>query len=108
MANWKKVETDIDSGPWGLFKWFVIFILCLAVFFGVLGWVMKPASMAVDRIVTKQSFQYKEGMAQRAAILEANILEVDDAMMRNPEKREELMRTKKVLEAQLKAITINN
>ncbi len=63
--------------------------------------------MAVDRVVMKQSFQYKEGMAQRGAILEASIVELDIALQGNPEYRKDLINQKRILSAQLKAITIN-
>ena len=46
-------------------------------------------------------------MAQRGAILEANIAEVDMLLRSNPENRQDLINQKSVLRAQLRAITIN-
>ena len=105
--NWDKVEKDIESGPLGLYKWVVIFVILITVLIGGLNLFMKPASMAVDRIVMKNSFQYKEGMEQRAAILQANISEVDILLQSNPENRDALLSQKRILNVQLKAITIN-
>ena len=64
-------------------------------------------SVAVERIVFENSFQYKQGMAQRGAILEANIAEVDILLRSNPENRQDLINQKSILRAQLRAITIN-
>ena len=105
--SWEKVESDVESGPWGLYKWIIISVVALAVLFGGLNMVMRPASMAVDRIVQKNSFQYREGMAQRGAILEANIADINMQLVTAPEKREELEAQKKYFEAQLMAIRIN-
>jgi hypothetical protein len=105
--SWEKVEEDLSSGPLGAFKWLAILFTALAVLFGGISFIMKPASMAVDRMVMKHSFQYKEGMEQRGAILEANIAELDIALQQNPENRQDLINQKRILSAQLRAITIN-
>lgn len=106
MADWDKVGDDISSGPRGLIKWFVIAVLFLVVFFSAISFIMRPAEKAVDRLVQKHSWQYKEGMAQRGAILEANIAEVDVQLAKFPNDAE-LLAQKRVLNAQLRAITIN-
>jgi len=54
------------------------YVIGTVVILTAVGWVLKPADVAVDRIIIKNSFQYKEGMAQRGAILEANIIEVEN------------------------------
>lgn len=108
--SWEKVESDVESGPMGLFKWVVIFFLACSLIGGLAycqKQASKPLSMAIDRVVMKQSFQYKEGMAQRGAILEASIIELDIALQGNPENRNDLINQKRILSAQLKAITIN-
>lgn len=105
--NWEKVEKDVEGGPFGLFKWVAIAVLLMVVLFGGINLFMKPASVAVDRIVMKNSFQYREGMEQRGAILAANIAEVDMQIAKNPSQRAELTAQRKVFEAQLRAITIN-
>ena len=63
--SWDKVEKDVESGPFGLFKWIVIATILMVVLFGGISLFTKPSSMAVDRIVMKHSFQYREGMEQR-------------------------------------------
>ena len=90
-----------------VFKWW-IFILLLVVltipvftalkYFGVIG------STIVERVVFEQSFQYKEGMAQRGAILEANIAEIDMLIATGKGNPEELQAQKSVLRVQLNAI----
>jgi len=105
--SWDKVEKDIEKGPLGAFKWVAIFVIAAVVLFGGLNLIMKPANMAVDRIVMKHSFQYREGMEQRGAILEANLLELDIALQQNPKNRQDLINQKRILSAQLRAITIN-
>lgn len=105
--NWEKVASDMESGPFGLFKWVAIAVALLVVLFGSINLFMKPASVAVDRVVMKNSFQYVEGMEQRAAILQANIAELDVRLQKNPANRENLLNQKQILNAQLRAITIN-
>jgi len=105
--NWEKVEDNITSGPMGLFKWVAILAVLMGILFGGISFIMKPASMAIDRVVMKHSFQYREGMEQRGAILEASIIEIDIALQSNPENRQDLINQKRILTAQLRAITIN-
>jgi len=105
--SWNKVEKDLESGPVGAFKWLAIGVVILMIFFDGLGFVSKYLSVNADRVITKQSFQYKEGMQQRAAILEANIEELDILLARNPENRADLEAQRSILRAQLRAITIN-
>lgn len=105
--SWEKVERDVAGGPLGLFKWFAIGVLLLAVLFGGINLFMKPASMAVDRVVMKQSFQYREGMEQRAATLKASISEIDIRLQQNPRNEVDLKNQRAILSAQLRAITIN-
>lgn len=106
--SWNKVEKDVTRSPLGALKWFVILILTLFVFFGILNAIGLIGGKAVERVVLKNSFQYKEGMSQRGAILEANIAEVDYLIQSQPERRQELNAQKKYMQAQLKAISINN
>ena len=109
MADWNKVEKDIERGPFGLYKWVVIGVVGLALLAGAISLVSRPAEVIVDRVVFENSFQYKKGMEQRGAILEANLIEVEE-QIRNAssvEEREGLLSQKRVFEAQLRAITIN-
>lgn len=105
--SWGKVESDINRGPSGLFKWVVIFVVFWVALFGGINLIMKPASVAVDRVVMKNSLQYKEGMEQRAAIIKANIDEIDILIQQNPEEKQKLAAQKRVLASQLRSITIN-
>jgi hypothetical protein len=107
MSSWDKVGKDVDSGPLGAFKWLVITV----VFVGLLATGTRYLGMwgntVMERVVMKNSFQYVEGMEQRAAILQAQIAQVNLDIMKNPNQRQELLLQKKVLEVQLNAITIN-
>jgi len=105
--SWEKVEKDVERGPLGLFKWIALFVLAAVLLFGGLNLLMKPASMAVDRLVMKNSFQYKEGMEQRAAILSANISEIDILLQSNPSNQKDLQAQRMILSGQLRAITVN-
>ena len=85
--------------------------IVIIVIISVIGFGLNSAgligSTMVERVVFEQSFQYKTGMAQRGAILEANIAEVDILLRDNPENRQDLLNQRSVLNVQLKAITIN-
>lgn len=105
--SWDKVEQDVIGGPVGATKWLVIALVGGGLIFGAFGFASKYLSVNADRIITKQSFQYKEGMEQRAAILKANIEEVDILLSMNPENRADLQAQRSILNAQLRAITIN-
>lgn len=104
--SWDKVESDIEKGPFSAFKWLAILVICLFVLFGFLNAVGLVGGKAVERMVLKNSFQYKEGMAQRGAILEANLAEIDVLIAQQPN-NDELKGQKRILTAQLRAITIN-
>lgn len=105
--SWENVKKDVESGPTGLMKWVAILVVSCTLLFGGINLFMKPVTMAVDREVMKQSFQYREGMEQRAAILQANIIEIDVQIQQYPEDAQSLLGQKRILQAQLRAITIN-
>ena len=92
---------------WRFLPIFVVAVIVLSVIFFGLRSVGLIGSTAVEREVFKQSFQYKEGMQQRASILEANIAEIDVLLRSNPENKQDLINQKSILRAQLRAITIN-
>lgn len=95
---------------WTMWKTLPTIIIFIIVF-GLIGFGAKSCGLigttVVERVVFENSFQYKTGMAQRGAILEANIIEIDMLLQSNPENRQELINQKSVLNAQLRAITIN-
>lgn len=105
-----EARTVAKETSWTFWRFLPIFIIVLVVlsglFFGLrsLGLI---GSTIVEREVFKQSFQYKEGMEQRAAIMEANITEIDIMLQGNPGNKQDLINQKSILRAQLRAITIN-
>jgi|GEM_PF-6711460 len=71
-----------------------------------IGYFFNYTDTVANRVITKNSFQYQEGMAQRAAILKANIAELNVEIAKDPS-NEDLRNQRKILQAQLTAITIN-
>lgn len=65
---------------WEATKW-VFWGIAILVLLTVVGWAMRPVSMRVEREVLVQSHQYKEGMADRAAVLGASLGEVENRLM---------------------------
>ena len=107
--SWDKVERDVERGPGGLFKWIAITVIFFAVLFTGLNYVGLIGGTAVKREVFEQSYQYQAGQEARGAILEANLIEVNEQIARasTSEEREALQGQKRVIEAQLRAIRIN-
>lgn len=95
---------------WTFWKFLPILIIVIVVLsaigFGLMSMGL-IGSTIVERVVFENSFQYKAGMAQRGAILEANIAEVDMLLGSNPDNKQDLINQKSVLRSQLRAITIN-
>ena len=75
----------------------ILTILVLA----VVGGGLKVAGVFGERVVFENSFQYKEGMKQRANTLEAQITEIEMNIIKNPEMSVQLIAQKKVLQIQL-------
>ena len=109
MPSWDKVESDIERGPGGLFKWIAIAVIAAVVLFGGISLVTKPAGVAVDRIIMKNSFQYREGMAQRGAILESQLVEINMQISQATDSTtvDGLQKQKVYIRSQIRAITIN-
>ena len=84
------------------------YVVGTVVILTVVGWVLKPVDVAVERMIIKNSFQYKEGMAQRGAILEANIIEVENRirMEQDAEVAAGLENQLSSLRAQHRAVTL--
>jgi len=83
----------------------VLTILILSAVGGVLNFV----GVFGERVLIKQSFQYKEGMAQQAAIWEAQMVELDNQLIQatSQEEQEKLNGQKRYIKARLRAATIN-
>lgn len=107
----KTVTAGKKEVSWTFWKVMPLIVLMLVIVSSI-GFAMKSAgligSTMVEAAVFKHSFQYKEGMAQRAAIMEASIIEIDIRLQGNPENYQDLVNQKSILNAQLRAITINN
>ena len=65
-----------------------------------------PLYKMVERKTLVESHQYKEGMNQRAAVLRANITELDEMIRRGEGDINSLQSQKRVLYSQLNAITL--
>lgn len=86
------------------FKTISIIILTILIF-SALGWGLYVGGMFVERQAIKASHQYKEGMEQKAANLEAQILEAEQSLYstNDQEVKKGIERQIKVLKAQLRA-----
>ncbi len=105
MTIEKQIEGFKSKPVRSLFKWAIILCL-LSGIFTAFFYALMPAKMAIERQVMKQSFQYKEGMSQRAAILEANIIEVENQLRMDPT-NQGLAGQLSTLKAQHRATLIN-
>jgi len=84
---------------------FIVLMLVLTIpIFGVLKYFGIIGSTVVERIVFENSFQYQEGMKQRAATLEANIAEIDMMIATGQGDKDQLMAQKSYLNIQLNAM----
>lgn len=81
-------------------SYFILTVLILS----VLGGALRIAGVFGERVVFENSFQYKEGMKQRAATLEAQIVEIEMNIMQFPEQSQTLQMQKKVLQIQLNSM----
>jgi hypothetical protein len=66
-----------------------------------LGGLLNVVGVFGERVVFENSFQYKEGMDQRARVLQAQIAEIDANIIKYPEQAQALRAQRKVLEIQL-------
>ena len=89
-------------GSWWI--WITILLVFSMVTFGVLKGFGIIGSTVVENIVFKQSFQYKEGMEQRANILEANIAEINMLIATGSGDIKKLNAQKSILRVQLNSI----
>jgi hypothetical protein len=92
---------------WTIWKFLPVIGLLLLIGFGLRGLGL-VGSKVVERQVMVNSHQYKEGMAQRAGVLKANIEEVNAMILAGEGDRQKLASQKRVLRAQLRAITVSD
>lgn len=92
----EKQAKDFEQKPIrSLFKWAGILSAVCLIPVGV-NMLLKPAKMEMEHQAVIHSHQYKESMSQRAAILEANIIQVEEDLRLDPENI--------ALQSQLKAL----
>lgn len=105
----KQERKEVRGGifqAWGL--WLLILVL-----FGTVGTVSKYLGMwgdvTMERIIVKNSFQYKEGMRQQAAIWEAQLVDLDNQAMtcNTDELCAGIEGQKRLVKSRLRAATIN-
>lgn len=90
------------SEKWMLVKSFALIVLALLILTGV-GFCTRIVGMRVEREVMVQSHQYKEGMAERVAVLQANLAEIDARLLtvQDPNLRAGLEAQRSAINAQL-------
>lgn len=105
----KEEKKAANKGIWQIFTMFLL----ATVLFGSLGTVTRYLGMwgdtTMERIITKNSFQYKEGMDQQAAIWESQLVELDEQLMTCQEQEicDGIQGQKRIIRARLRAVTIN-
>lgn len=82
-------------------------ILTVAILSAV-GGVLNVAGVFGERVLIKNSFQYKEGMAQQAAIWESQLIELDTQIMQQTDEQIllQLQGQKHQINARLRAVTL--
>jgi len=88
----------------GWWMWILLLIIISSVIVGFLNMAGLIGKTVVERVVFEQSFQYSEGMKQRAATLEANIAEIDMLIATGQGNQEHLLAQKSVLRVQLNSM----
>lgn len=105
MNQYRKEAKDfIGESYWTIWKVLPLIVLLFAILFGLrsLGLI---GGKIVERQVLVNSHQYIEGMEQRAGVLKANIAEIDVMIASGASNKDGLLGQKRVLKAQLLAIT---
>jgi len=91
-----------EVGSWWIWILFLVIITIIVIGLLRVGGII--GTTVVERVVFEQSFQYKEGMAQRVSTIEANIAEIDMLIATGKGNPEELQAQRSVLRVQLNAI----
>lgn len=89
---------------WEVTKWAAV-IVAIVLVVVVIGFALRPVSMRVEREVLVQSHQYKEGMADRVAVLQATISQIDIQLTTelDEQTRRNLINQRAVINVQLNA-----
>ena len=105
MSDYRdEARTVVKEAHWTIWKVLPIILILFVIGFGLKS-IGLIGGKAVERQVLVNSHQYIEGMEQRAGVLKANIAEIDAMISTGQGDRDELMGQKRVLKAQLQAIT---
>lgn len=105
----KEESKQIRGGIFQSFGFWVL-IVCL---FGGFGFIANSIGLigqtAVEHAVIKNSFQYKEGMEQQAAIWESTLVELEEQRMQCQDEQvcAGIDGQIRVINARLRAVTIN-
>ena len=83
---------------------FMGYLVLTIVILALVGAGLRLANVFGERVVFENSFQYKEGMSQRALTLEAQIADIEMSIIKSPEMSDQLNAQKKVLQIQLKGM----
>ena len=78
------------------------------VLLSAVGGVLTAVGVFGERVLIKNSFQYKEGMAQQAAIWESELIGLDIQISEatSQEAQEKLLGQKRFVESRLRAVTL--
>lgn len=85
---------------WEATKW-VLWGIGVLLVITIIGYALMPISKRVEREVLIQSHQYKEGMADRIAVLQASLAEIDARLTGGVDEQ-----TRKNLEVQRATINV--
>ncbi|WBU76755.1 hypothetical protein JAVIER_158 [Vibrio phage Javier] len=105
----KQERKEIRGGIFQTFGFWVL-IVCLFGGFGTLSHYLGMwGDTTMDRIITKNSFQYKEGMEQQAAIWESTLVELEEQRMQCQDEAAcaNIDGQIRMVNARLRAVTIN-
>lgn len=89
-------------GGWWI--WILTLSILTIVILGGMKYLGVIGATVVERVVFEQSFQYKEGMKQRGAILEAQLAEIDMLIATGQGDVESLRAQRSVINVQLRAM----
>lgn len=85
-------------------KW-LFWVMFAFIIISITGWILWPASKAVERVVLEQSFQYSEGRKAEIATFKATLDEIDAklSIIQDSSAKANLEAQRMTVAAQLKA-----